>query len=77
MQNRRMRKGAGMAVVERALAKVVPQLALAQSAAMPLDIGLANDLAEVLNVISELQKRVAKAQRCDAAASRGGEDVDA
>ena len=76
MQNYRKRKIVGMAIVEQSLANVVAQLTLAQSATMPLAIGLANELTEVLSTISELHKRVANA-RYEAARGRGSDDVDA
>jgi hypothetical protein len=74
---RRDTQGAGMAVIEQALAKALPQLDLARTAASLCDAGLADALADVVTSMTNLQKRVARTQRdqADAICSADGADT--
>jgi hypothetical protein len=65
MGDRVVRKRAALAVMQQALAKVLPQLALAQSTARICGDDLVEELAELASKVTELQGRILQAQRYD------------
>jgi hypothetical protein len=69
MRNLLIQKGAGVAVIEQALAKALPQLVMVRSTAVQRDAEFAPELDALVATLRELQDRVAGARRRPNAAS--------